>query len=85
VPHLPTPSERREKNILELVEWAQLQGLNPNSKQTHQILCREAKKQFLVTDETAKDYAGLAMRVLADDTRAALELNRMRERRLEWK
>lgn len=85
MPQLPTPSERREKNILELVEWAQLQGLYPHSKQTYQTLCREAKKQFLVTDETAKDYAGLAMRVLADHMRAALELERMRERRLEWR
>jgi len=70
---------------LELVEWAHLQGLNPHSKQTYRTLCREAKKQFLVTDDTAKDYAGLAMRVLSDQLRAALELERLRDRRLEWK
>jgi len=82
---LPNPLDQRETNILDLIEFANLLNLDPWSAEAYRRLWRQAKKQFFVTDKTAKDYAALAMRILRDPLRTELELRRLRMRRVEQK
>ena len=80
---MPTSSQVREKRVLQLVEWARLGGLNSCSPRISRRLVSQAKKLFLVTDETAADYASLALRVLEDPLRSEIEIQRMRDERAE--
>lgn len=80
---MPNPAEKRVYNILELVESAQIQGLDPDGSETFNLLYLEAKNSFLVTDSTAEDYAKSAMQILSDPIRTGLEINRLRRKRID--
>ena len=80
VTQVPSAAERRKDDIIELVAWACFRELDPLSKRTRDMIYREAKKRFLVTNATAKDYAQLAVQLLADKSRTELELRLWRER-----
>jgi len=82
---LPYPLDQRETNILDLVEFANLLDLDPWSDEAYRRLWRQAKRQFLVTDKTATDYAKLAIQILRDPLRTELELTRLRIRRINRK
>jgi hypothetical protein len=71
---------QRERNIAELVEWAQDSkldaDLNINPSDVSERIFEEAKLRFLVTDGTASDYVRLVTRLLADPLRACLIVER---------
>jgi hypothetical protein len=69
----------RQTRIIELVETADLEGLNPNNMETLRKLYRYARNQFLVSPSTAQDYAALATGILRDPIRKALVLRRLRK------
>jgi hypothetical protein len=73
----------RTLSILELVEYGYLQGLDCRLDETHQTLFLRAKSSFLVTDNTANDYATLAIHILTDPIRTELELRVLRNHRLQ--
>jgi hypothetical protein len=72
--------KQRERNIAELVEWAQDAELDAdlNIKPSHvsQRIFDEAKLRFLVTDGTASDYVRIVTRLLSDPLRACLIVQR---------
>jgi hypothetical protein len=71
---------RRERNIAELIEWAQDSkldaDLNINPSDVSERIFEEAKLRFLVTDGTASDYVRLVTRLLSDPLRACLIVQR---------
>ena len=75
---MPDSLEQRELRILDLVETAYLRAWDPCSHEIYERLWRQAKKQFLVTDQTAADYAKMAREILRDPLRTQLELRRVR-------
>ncbi len=75
--------DRRRKNILELTEYGQAASLNPKSTLAFHVLFKKAKDWFLVTDETASDYASLALHLLSNPARADGEVRALRKARVK--
>lgn len=71
---MPSSLELRRQHILDLVEYADASDLK-NSLGIFSALYWRARTWFLVTDETAKDYANLATHIISDPIRTTLELN----------
>jgi hypothetical protein len=64
------PASRREERIKELLAWARVKRLDPMAVGTFDKLERQARLSYLVTRLTARDYARVALQLMAQGERS---------------